>query len=236
MLVEDTTMSQNATYDSKKWDNFHSNAHIKAAEKPPSSYAIAKEKLFPRNSLVVDVGGGTGADVNYFLQQGHSAILIDISPFALKTAQNIAKEKGQDKGLAVKHVDLGLNNIPIHDNSVDIVYSRIALNYFGVDRTAQLVHDIYRILKPGGKAFLTLRSSADTEEFEYFKENATEYEPEVFIENGQLFSRFSLESLKYILSHLNIPNCEVNPITEEPHPEHKKEHERIYMNEITFAK
>ncbi len=58
-----------------------------------SNYAMDKEKLFPRNSIVCDLGGGDGIDSLYFIEKGHKVYLYDISDLALKLAVERAKEK-----------------------------------------------------------------------------------------------------------------------------------------------
>lgn len=47
-------------------------------DKGHSLYAAEKEKEFPKNATVCDLGGGTGADSIYFAEKGHNVILVDI--------------------------------------------------------------------------------------------------------------------------------------------------------------
>lgn len=198
--------------DGERWDEYHKKTH--KPEEPHSSYAEEKEKLFPRGSLVVELGGGTGSDTMYFLKQGHSVVLLDISDFALKKAQERASKLNLSQKLAIRQIDFGLHQVPIKESSADIVYSRISLHYFGSKHTTKLFRDILHMLKPGGVAYITFKSPEDVVEMDYLRNVGVEYEEGVYIENGQLRSRFTIEQLKQILTKAGIQNFEVNPYKE----------------------
>jgi ubiquinone/menaquinone biosynthesis C-methylase UbiE len=220
--------------DAKRWDALHKKIH--SEETVPSLYAREREKLFPRGSLIVELGGGTGADAVYFLQNGHSVVILDISDFALKVAQDRAKEHNLQGKLAVKKVDFGLHQLPIKDGSVDIAYSRISLHYFEASHTVKLFQDIYKMLKPNGKAFLTFKSPDNKEEMEYLENVAVEFEPNVYIENGQLRSRFTSEQLKTMLDQAGISNFEVRPHQEQLVAEKLGHHPVLFLNEVVITK
>ncbi len=219
--------------DEERWEEFHKKNYNE--NEPHSSYAEEKEKLFPRGSLVVDIGGGTGADALSFLQKGHSVVLIDISEFALKIAREKAQKHGLSERLAVSQIDLGLHAIPVKPNSVDVVYSRISLHYFGSKHTTKLFSEIYHILKPGGGAYLTFKSPDDLDEMEFLKNIGTEYEENVYIENGQLRSRFTIDQFKTMLTNAGIANFAVNPYREEIIDNHGRK-TYLLANEVTFKK
>ncbi len=220
--------------DSKRWDAIHQKVHKE--HEWHSRYAEEKEKLFPRNCLVVDLGAGTGADALYFLKKGHYVVALDISEFALKVTQEKAKLAGVSKNLVTRQMDFGLHAIPIKDDSVDAVYSRISLNYFGAKQTTKLFLDVYRILKPGGEAFITLKSPDDTIEMEYLEKSATIYEPNVFIEGGMLRSRFTPEQLKTMLQRAQIPNFQVRALKEDLSGRRVGHHPVLFVNEVSFKK
>lgn len=224
MVVDDTT----------RWDVIHQKTHKN--ETLYSHYAEQKEKLFLRNSMIVDLGGGTGEDALYFLQKGHSVVLLDISPFALKVAEDKAKAHNLTAKLVTRQTDYGLHALPIKDNSVNTVYSRIALNYFDREHTSKLFKEIYRILRPGGVAYLTFKSPDDKEEIEYLEKMTTLYEPNVFIENGMLRSRFTKDQLSEMLSSAGISNFEINPFKEELGVRREGHQQILYLNEVAFKK
>ena len=220
--------------DAKRWDITHERTHKEHFG--PSVYVQEKEKLFPRSAVVCELGGGTGADAAYILKNGHSVILLDISEFALKVAQKEAQEAKVAERLKVVHTDFGLNALPISDSSVDIVYSRISLNYFGRKQTTILFTDIYRILKPKGRAYLTFKSPEDAKEIEYLEKTATVYELQVFIDRGQLRSRFTKEQLEGMLKQAGITDFGVTPYHEDLGPGEKGGGQVLYVNEVIFTK
>ena len=220
--------------DAKRWDKIHERTHKETTG--PSAYVQEKEKLFPRGSVVCELGGGTGTDTVYILKNGHSVILLDISEFALKVAQKQAQEAKVAERLKVAHTDFGLHALPISDNSVDIVYSRISLNYFGRKQTTILFTDIYRFLKPQGRAYLTFKSPEDAKEMEYLEKTATVYEPQVFIDGGQLRSRFTKEQLEEMLQQAGITDFGVTPYQEDLGPGEKGGGQILYVNEVIFTK
>lgn len=222
------------TDDETRWDEIHKKVH--SGELKHSIYAEEKEPLFPRGSLICDLGGGTGKDVMFFLSKGHSVILLDLSTFALDTTMKRARELGKEKNLITHQIDFGLHTLPLKDASIDVAYSRIALHYFGNSHTTKIFADIYRALKPGGKAYMTFKSPEDTVEIERLKYNAVEYEPGVYIENGMLKSRFSADQLKQIVTNAGITQFEVIP-HREVLGEHESGAEQVLLqNEIVFQK
>ena len=220
--------------DTKRWDAIHEKIHTEKTRH--SQYAEDKEKLFPRGSVVVDLGGGTGEDAVYFLQNDHSVILFDISEFAIKKAQEKANQYGISAKLVVRQVDYGLEPIPLKDASVDVAFSRISLDYFPMDQTMTIFQQIYRVLKPGGKAFLAFKSPEDEKEMEILKKFSTEYEPGVYIHNNMLLSRFTKEQLNEILTKAGIPKFGVNTYKEEQHDKPEETHPDLILNDISFAK
>ncbi len=219
--------------DVARWNFIHEKTHSSALEH--SKYATEKEKLFPRNSLVVDLGGGAGFDAAYFLKQGHSVVLFDISDIALSLATQKATELGFADKLVTRQIDFGMHNLPVTDASVDVVYSRIALHYFERAHTIKIFKDIYRILKSGGHAYLTFKSPKDESEMERLKKTATLFEPSVYIENGLIRSRFTVAQLQTMLTESGITDCTVTEYAEELEGQSAQNH-TLHLNEVIFTK
>lgn len=216
------------------WDYYHKK--MSSDDDNFSKYAQEKEVLFPKKSIIVDLGGGTGSDAMYFLEKGHSVIILDISEFALQKAIDKAKKMKLDNNLITKQVDFGLHQMPIKANTIDIAYSRISLNYFGSDHTIRLFKDIYTILKNGGKAFLTFKSSEDVEEIQYLKNKSSMYEENVFIFHNQLKSRFSRDQLRQMLNNAEIKKYEINPYIEELSDKNPNNKKQLFTNEVIIYK
>lgn len=216
------------------WDYYHKK--IEDDDSSHSKYAEIKEVLFPRQSIVVDLGGGTGNDAIYFLEKGHSVIILDISEYALQKSIEKSKAKHLEKNLITKQVDFGLHQMPIKPNSVDIAYSRISLNYFGNDHTARLFKDVYDILKKEGTAYLTFKSPDDVEEYKYLKDRSSMYEENVFIFHGQLKSRFSKDQLRNMLDEAGIQKYEIRQYSEDIYQKETKTSKPLLTNEVIFRK
>jgi ubiquinone/menaquinone biosynthesis C-methylase UbiE len=219
--------------DVSRWNFIHQKTH--SVEIKPSKYAIEKEKLFPRGALIVDLGGGAGFDAVYFLKQGHNVVLFDISDIALSLATQKAQEQGLGEKLVTRQIDFGLHDLPVKDSSVDVVFSRISLHYFESSHTIKLFKHIYRILKKGGTAYLTFKSPEDTVEMERLSKTATVFEPNVFIENGLIRSRFTIEQLNDMLKKAGVPNAVVSRHDESLHSEDGQNHV-LQLNEVMFTK
>lgn len=217
--------------DTARWNFIHQKTH--SVDLVHSKYAEEKEKLFPRNSMVVDLGGGAGFDSVYFLKQGHSVVLFDISDVALALATQKAQELSLAEKLVTRQIDFGLHDLPIKENSVDVVYSRIALHYFESAHTKKIFKSIYSILKPGAKAYLTFKSPNDHAEMARLSKTATLFEPNVYIENGLIRSRFTIEQLQQMLHTCGIPNASVLEYHEQLG---ESGGHTLLLNEVIFTK
>lgn len=219
--------------DSDRWDLVHKRIHKE--DEPHSKYADDAEKQFPPSCVIAELGGGSGNDAMYFLSKGHSVVLLDISAFALKKAEQRAKRHNLDGKLITKQSDFGLEKFPLKDNSIDIAYSRISLNYFDFKRTTVILHDIFRVLKKDAKAFLSFKSPKDKIEMEILQESTTEFEPGVYIQGNQLRSRFTEEQLEQMLKAAMVENFKIEPYQEEL-PEIKGHKPILYVNSVMFTK
>ena len=194
------------------WNESHERIPLNKEE---SRYAIEKEGVFRPGSHICDLGGGTGADAMYFIQQGHSVTLVDISDYALKVARSKLPKSTDPNKLDTKQADFVAGTIPLPDKQFDIVYSRLALHYFDTKTTLSLFKGIARILKDGGVAYVTLKSPKDTEDMKVVIGEASEKEPGVFVcSDGQIKSRFTPEQLQEMLTTAGITNFKVHEYIE----------------------
>lgn len=114
--------------------------HVKtnvAAEYPAVVGGLAQV-----GAVIVDVGGGARCAFSTECIGSH-IVAVDISPSELEKNHDVAERKVADV----------TKQIPVFDNSSDIVSSRYVLEHLrGVD---QFAREAYRVLKPGG-VFITL--------------------------------------------------------------------------------
>jgi ubiquinone/menaquinone biosynthesis C-methylase UbiE len=183
--------------------------------KDHSSYATEKEKLFPRNAVVCDLGGGTGVDALYFLQKGHKVKLLEISDYALNQASRKAEKMGLGGHFSTAQVDLASEDLPLDGRTFDVIYSRLVLHCFDSKRVKEILKQIVSRLKQNGVAYITLKSPYDEDEMKYLKQHAQEVEENVFLEEGgKLKSIFSKEQLEMFCKELDISEFEVGKYEE----------------------
>ena len=198
---------------SKLQDFWNKNSARIPDDKGHSLYAAEKEIAFPRNATICDLGGGTGTDSMYFLQKGHRVVLVDIADEPLTKAEARARELGFSDMLKTVQCDFSFGKLPLEDDSFDVVYSRLALHYFESKILSLLFAEIYRILRPGGVTYLTLKSPDDAAEMTFLATTAKEIEEGVFDESGRLKTRYTVERLRQILTDAGVPHDKFAVIT-----------------------
>ncbi len=97
---------------------------------------------------VLEIGGGLGTDLSMFARNG--AIVTDVDLSAGHLAH--AKENFALRGLTGEFVHHDAEGLPFADNTFDVVYSNGVIHH--TPNTHQVVREIRRVLKPGGKAII----------------------------------------------------------------------------------
>jgi ubiquinone/menaquinone biosynthesis C-methylase UbiE len=97
---------------------------------------------------LLEIGGGMGTDLAQFAKHGAVITDVDLSSGHLALAQESFRLRGL-KGTFVHH---DAETIPFPDNSFDVVYSNGVIHH--TPNTQSVVDEIYRVLKPGGKAII----------------------------------------------------------------------------------
>jgi len=104
--------------------------------------------------VVLDLGSGGGFDVFIAARKvgpEGRAIGIDMTPEMLGKARASISVFAEKTGLRNVEFRLGeIEHLPVADNSVDVVISNCAINLSPDKR--QVWREIYRVLRPGGKA------------------------------------------------------------------------------------
>jgi ubiquinone/menaquinone biosynthesis C-methylase UbiE len=102
---------------------------------------------------VLEIGSGSGAHSALFKRHGANMTSVDITPERVfATARKLALvEEGSGNAYQAD-----AENLPFRDNSFDIVYSNGVLHHS--ENTDQCINEVYRVLKPGGKAVIMLYS------------------------------------------------------------------------------
>lgn len=130
-------------------------AGIKAEQALPSRYPFVVADMLsfcqPTKGFWIDLGAGKGqVAIPLTEATGVPVTMVDPNAEALSKALRTARQKGlADRLFAVVGV---AEKMPLPDNSVDLVVSRGAIFFF-TDPVKGL-KEVYRILRPGGKAYI----------------------------------------------------------------------------------
>jgi SAM-dependent methyltransferase len=126
---------------------------------PPQVLELFKKKMgLNDNSLVADIGSGTGLSAKLFLENGNT--VYGVEPNA--AMREAAEEYLNAFANFISH-DGTAENTNLEDSSIDFVIAAQAFHWFDADKTRS---EFTRILKPGGYiALLWNERQLDTTEF-----------------------------------------------------------------------
>jgi ubiquinone/menaquinone biosynthesis C-methylase UbiE len=116
-------------------------------------------RQLPSDVDVLEVAPGPGFLAIELARLGSYRIVgLDIS----KSFVRIATENASKAGVEVTFREGNVSSMPFEANSFDFIYCRAAFKNFSAP--VQALHEMYRVLKPGGKAVIhDLRSDASPE-------------------------------------------------------------------------
>lgn len=138
---------------------------------------------------VLEIGFGMGTDHINLVRNGATAYGIDLTP----NNSSILKKRLQLYELDSNFICGDAENIPVANDSIDFVYS------FGVIHhspdTDKIVSEIHRILKPGGKCWITV-----------YNKHSLFFWWSVFLVDWIFKGKFRRESLKERISRVEYPN------------------------------
>ena len=115
-----------------------------------------------KTTRILEVGCGPGANIWFLHREGFDVSGIDGAPIAIEQAENrITRENHND----LSSLDLRVGNfaqLPWSDESFDVVIDVFAIYANPTSVIAQVVEEVYRVLKPGGKLFCKLWGTETT--------------------------------------------------------------------------
>ena len=109
------------------------------------------ETCTPREGIWVDLGCGDGP-LAFALAELSGSVLVLVDPNREALARALSKAAKLDLSRRTVAVRGQAESLPLADASVDLVVSRGSI-FFWEDRSAG-VREVYRVLRPGGKAML----------------------------------------------------------------------------------
>lgn len=153
------------------------------------------KKFDLKNKKVLEIGFGMGTDHLSLAKRGGNMYGIDLTPGNLE----ITKRRFELNNCKSELTTGDAENLHYQDNSFDFVYS------FGVVHhspdTQRIISEIYRVLKPGGKCWITV-----------YHKNSIFFWWSVFFVDWILKGGFKRESIKERLSRVEYPNNNSNMV------------------------
>lgn len=141
----------------KPWFECDQEALVKYAEKDiafqkacDSVMAVDLPLDSLRNKVALNIGCGAGTEALLLAYSGATCIAMDITSQAARAAEYLMHKIGGE-GIGIQ---ADTRFIPVESSSVDVVYSSGVLHHS--PELSQSIAEIYRVLKPGGKAYIML--------------------------------------------------------------------------------
>ncbi|MDD5759669.1 MAG: class I SAM-dependent methyltransferase [Desulfobulbaceae bacterium] len=120
-------------------------------------FARLKHSLDPKVSRVLDLGCGGGRHTLLLAREGFRTYGADFSRSGLQcTASRLAEEN-----LSSILVQADMHQLPFHDDSFDALIAFGSVYYTDWQGMQQVVAEIHRILRKGGKALVVTRTQSD---------------------------------------------------------------------------
>jgi len=99
---------------------------------------------------LLEIGCGMGTDLLQFARAGANVTGVDLTPRSVETSRHHLELWGQTGDFALTDAE----NLPFASESFDVVYSNGVLHH--TPDTAGAIHEIHRVLRPGGLARVML--------------------------------------------------------------------------------
>jgi SAM-dependent methyltransferase len=112
---------------------------------------------------VLDAGCGPGRNLVYLLRSGYDVFAVDAEPVAVAAVRKLAAELAPS--LPADHIRAEpIERMTFADASFDVVLSSAVLHFARDDAQFEsMLHEMWRVLKPGGLFFSRLASSIGME-------------------------------------------------------------------------
>jgi ubiquinone/menaquinone biosynthesis C-methylase UbiE len=98
------------------------------------------------DTQVLDLCCGSGQSTQFLVKYSQNVIGLDASPLSLRRAQKNVPEASYVEAFAEK--------MPFADHLFDVVHTSAALHEMQSEQLQKIIHEVHRVLKPGGKFVL----------------------------------------------------------------------------------
>ncbi len=128
----------------RPWGKYPAEELVRFMSKNFSAQIQKKNKV-----RVMDLGCGAGAAMWYLAREGYSAVGIDGSKSAIKRAETRFKQERLKGEFRVGD----FTALPDLKNSFDCVIDIASIQHNSLPNIRQIISEIFRVLRPGGKFF-----------------------------------------------------------------------------------
>lgn len=112
---------------------------------------------------VLDAGCGSGRNLVYFLRNGYDVYGVDPNPDAVSAVRQLSKTLSYTNPTE-NFVTATAEELPFESNSFDLIISSAVLHFaHSPAHFHDMVHSMWRVLKPGGYLFVRLASDIGIE-------------------------------------------------------------------------
>jgi ubiquinone/menaquinone biosynthesis C-methylase UbiE len=136
------------------WNSIYESGHSQKAPWDVVVSFVYRNKPKEKSNTdinILEIGCGTASNLFFLAQQGFKVSGLDISSKAI----TVAKERFDAAGLSANLVTDSFETLDFPDSEFDLVIDRAALTCVGKAVQAEVIKEIYRILKPRGRFLYT---------------------------------------------------------------------------------
>ena len=126
--------------------------------------ALRQDLLGEAKGRVLEIGGGTGANLPFYGTAVESLVVTEPEPAMLRRLQAKAREQSP----LAKILRAPAEDLPFEDASFDTVVSTLVL--CGVDDQERALREIRRVLRPGGSLLFLEHVRSDDPDFARFQD------------------------------------------------------------------
>lgn len=120
-------------------------AYLHPSKRWEYPWALERARLFP-GARVLDAGCGASIFPVYLAAQGHRVSAADIS---------LPRERPAGGGYTINYVQSALAALPLQPESFDAVFCVSVLEHLPRDAMLGALHELHRVLRPGGRCLIT---------------------------------------------------------------------------------
>jgi SAM-dependent methyltransferase len=140
-----------------EWEREYRNPVFLTKDSKPQKDTIRFAKFLKKNgidfdeSVMVDLGSGTGRNGNYFAEQGTHSYGIELS----QTAVDLANKRAGEAMIPCEYIqgDMGVK-LPYSDDQFDFAIDVMSSNSLDAEGRKIFVSEIHRTLKSGGYVYI----------------------------------------------------------------------------------